>query len=227
MIETRSNIGRATKAQKRSGSTEAKENSEVVGIPFIRDFLDICPPELRGEMLRLRRESVAYHEAGHLVAAYRLGFRLKEKACELFDRGPSTGFTFIVGEDTKFDGSHSSRNRIEDAAIVLLSGAAAVKKLRKSYESGLHLSASDYDRAKELVEVLTPPVSDPDLSWHTESWSYCGSKEVERVFYFNMLEYRSERFISTPENWTSIKKLAAALLKSGKISASEVQRLVA
>jgi len=195
-------------------------------IPFVSDALALIPIAERAGFLRARRESLCYHEAGHLVAASRLGFPLRKVACEIIDADAGHAKTYFEGGLVKLaTGSSRSRSRIEEAIVVLLAGGAAVSKLRASFEAGRGWMVEDDDRkAKLLVDELTPELNDRDLPWLDCEWSFCGSKETEKELYFQTLLYRSHRFVSL--NWKAIERIAGALAEAGNISARSVDRLM-
>lgn len=177
------------------------------------------------EIKQAQRMSVAYHEAGHLFAAYYFGFALKDRAAELTLDGPSLGLTHFYGEDLPHDPSSQTRARLEESVVMLLAGGAAVRKLSKRFESGSHLNGDDNVQAKRIIEALTPICSDPDLPWHEDSsWNPYQGNHSERSCYLKLLEYRAERLVS--QGWSAIERLATELLRSNALTANAVHRIV-
>lgn len=185
-----------------------------VQVPVIHSFDDLFPPT--PSEIKERRRSVAFHEAGHLFAAFYLGFSLKQRAAEMLSAGPVFGLTHFYQEKVSLDGSSQSRQKVEDAIVVLLSGCAAISKLRRSYESGYHLADNDFREARLLIEAITPALNDADLPWHVPG--------TERARYLRVMEYRAERLVS--QNWTAVEALAKRLQQAGSITATEVMKIV-
>jgi hypothetical protein len=176
--------------------------------------------------MRIRRRHIAFHEAGHIVAAVRLGIPLKERAAELLNK-PQSGLAHCIEETVDFDGSREARGRIEDAIVFLLAGCAATKWLEQDYERGRELSSGDLDRAKKLIETITDS-SGADLPWDPYGWgSHTAVGYVtEYCAYLRTLEYRSEHLIAAQENWALVVRIASVLLSRKYITRTEVLDLV-
>ncbi len=222
------------KARTRSASASGTDfptqnNAEFVSVPLVTaDYFDsLLSPRQRAKAMRERRRYIAFHEAGHVVAAVRLGIPLKERAAELLTETQS-GFTHVIGDTINFDGSREARGRIEDAIVFLLAGWAAIKVLKQDYERGMGMSDSDRKRAKNLIETITPSANDGDLPWHDYGWASHSAVGyvTEYSAYLRMLEYRSEHLIAAEENWRLVERIAAVLLSRKYITRTEVLNLV-
>jgi hypothetical protein len=174
--------------------------------------------------MRRRRRDIAFHEAGHVVAAVRLGIPLKERAAELAADSKS-GLTHVIGDMVDFDGAREARGKIEDAIVFLLAGWAAIKMLTQDYESGMGLSSGERERAKNLIETITP--SGIDLPWHCYGWSspHAVGYITEYCAYLRALEYRSEHLVAAQENWELVVRIASVLLSRKYITRAEVLNL--
>ena len=205
---------------------QENENTDagLVAVRFVTEegLLRGAPPRV----LANRMTNIAHHEAAHVFAALHFGFQLKPLAAEL--QGARGGLThFHHGEDLVADGASGSRSRAEEAIVVLLAGAAAVRKLRHSYEAGCGLNEKDYAQAKRLIEALTPPTNDEDLPWHDTAypwWSEANGGDTEQISYLRVLEFRAERLVS--QHWRVIRRLAIRLACCGRLAADQAREII-
>lgn len=172
--------------------------------------------------LREQIKDRCYHEAGHLVAALRTGFPLSDDPDREFQVSAGWTETFFKGGLLPHV-SNSSRLRIgiEDAVIILLAGGAAVSKLNARV--GFGWSEGDLKEARHLVKFISPVMEDRDLPCLDYGWSFCGSDHTELHYYFETLRYRALRFASG--YWIPIKLIAKVLMRDGRITKAEVERL--
>jgi hypothetical protein len=221
------------KARTRSASatgtdSSTQNNAEFVSVPLVTgDYFDsLLSPRKRAKVMRERRRYIAFHEAGHVVAAVRLGIPLKERAAELLTETQS-GITHVISDTVDFDGSREARGRIEDAIVFLLAGSAATKWLEQDYQSGMGLSSGDLDRAKRLIETITDS-SGANLPWDPYGWAshHAVGYVTEYHAYLRTLEYRSEHLIAVQENWELVVRIASVLLSRKYINRAEVLDLV-
>lgn len=205
-----------------NGTASTRNTAEVVRIPLVTaDYFDsLLSPRQRTKLMCERRREVAFHEAGHVVAAVRLEIPLKERAAELFDKTQS-GLTHVMSDTVDFDGSREARCRIEDAIVFLLAGWAAIKFLKQDYESGMGRSRSDCERAKNLIETISPT---SDFPWHAYGWAshHAVGYVTEYEAYLRTLEYRSEHLVAAKENWGLVVRIASVLLSREYITRTEV-----
>jgi len=218
-----------TRSARASGTDPSTQNNaEFVSVPLVTEhyFDSLLSPRQRAKASRKRRRYLAFHEAGHVVAAVRLGIPLKERAAELLTE-PQSGFTHFISDIVDFDGSREARGRIEELIVFLLAGCAATKWLNQDYERGSGLSSGDFDRAKKLIETITAS-SGPDLPWDPYGWgSYSAVGYVTEYYaYLRMLEYRSERLIAAQENWELVVRIASVLLSRNYITRTKVLSMV-
>ncbi len=152
-----------------------------------------------------RREATAYHEAGHAVAAWKLGYRpisasiiaADESVGEVRHENP-------YGNNAEYDGSELGRLRIERAIIIRLAGPIAQKRYRptswRRWQGG-----ADYAVAADLALVV------------------CGSGKIASAF-LKWLDLRAKALIE--QNWPIVERLANALLKRGTVSEDEIAVLM-
>lgn len=169
--------------------------------------------------------SVAFHEAGHLVAARCLGFDLKTTAASVYCDPCISGEAFFKGETVSWDGSRAARSRLEEAAIVLLAGRAACDFRRGKLSENYELSERDEDAARTLIS----PMLTTNVPWHKSKWHEpLGWHWWESIteLYFRLLLYRAEQLISEPRIWEAIVRVADALQKQKSLTAGEVELLI-
>ena len=97
--------------------------------------------------------STAYHEAGHSVITYRLGFETRQVTIKPDDDSGTAGYS--CGEDPWIDGSRDA-----DFIINLFAGYTAEKRHNPGAEESR--SSSDNERAAERLQ-LHPELSEQDL----------------------------------------------------------------
>lgn len=154
----------------------------------------------------LRRTAV--HEAGHAVAAFKVGMRTK--ALSIVADGESLGHhrphPYFAGVNPELDGSPRVQRRLENAALVYLAGAAAERRF--SPKGFRHAGSSgDRHQAIELLSYLT------------------GSNE-ELEAYLRLVDVRARQLVADPLNWFLINGLAARLLERQELTGDEVLRAI-
>jgi hypothetical protein len=98
------------------------------------------------------REAIAYHEAGHMIAAWRS--RVKIRRATIVPAGDFYGIVDhespLRGVRLEIDGSDRARLKAEKAILILLAGPAAQRCFRvTSWRS--HHGRGDYDGARDLA----------------------------------------------------------------------------
>ena len=152
------------------------------------------------------REATAYHEAGHAVAAWNLGYRSirasitagHESAGEVRHESP------LVGDEVEFDGSELARLRVERVIIIRLAGPIAQKRHRRTSWRRWH-GGTDYAVAADLALRV------------------CGSGEIASAF-LKWLDRRAKALVE--EHWPAVERLANALLKRGVVTQDEIAALM-
>lgn len=154
----------------------------------------------------MSREATAYHEAGHAIIAWNLGYQPTTASIEAGNdsvgqvrhENPFPGISF------KFDGSDIARLKIERAIMICLAGPLAQKRYRRSSWRRWH-GAADYATATELALRA------------------CGSNEIASAF-LKWLELRTKSLVA--DHWRTIERVAIALLQRSTLSHDEIASLV-
>src|SRR4051794_26835253 len=148
-------------------------------------------------------EGTAYHEAGHSVAMWRLGFGIAEVSIE--PTGTLRGYSHPARElVTRPDDSEATkRAHIEREATYLLAGDVATRLLRPDIGNGQ--SQSDHSRLHALMYAVEDD-GDVQLAW-------CG-----------YLWQRTYTFISWPGQWYLIVGLAHQLLEHRTLDGAAAER---
>jgi cell division protease FtsH len=109
-------------------------------------------PERRSRLMTQRdKEIIAYHEAGHAVAAAltpEAGVAVQKVT--IIPRGPTGGTTWYAPETEDLIGSRTKR-AMEGSIVTLLGGRAAEEIVFGDVTTG---AANDLDRASELARVM-------------------------------------------------------------------------
>jgi hypothetical protein len=148
----------------------------------------------------MQRQATAYHEAGHVVVAYRLGAEVEHVTIvpDHFSRGH-----FTHGDLFCARGLGSDRANLERAMKICLAGPLAQKRFRpRSYcrRNG----RQDYDCASGLAR-------------------YLAGSAGEREF----LRYQERRTkVVVDHFWSDIDRIAQALLERDELSGTEVKNII-
>lgn len=155
-----------------------------------------------------QREATAFHEAGHAVAAIRLGVGLGRHGVTI---EPGEGYHGRCHALKGFAGSPeygispTKQVRIENRVIVLLCGPAAQRRHRASSIRSHHPRA-DYHGAVDLL-------------------SYLGGSDRTLEKHFTYLAARADDFVASRTNWPMITAVAKELLKRVRLSNADVRRI--
>lgn len=148
---------------------------------------------------------VAYHEAGHAVAAFYLGLRVREVS--IVPDADALGHVSWKPMPPSFrpdaEVSPRVRDRIEREAIATLAGPWAEEKA--GGDDAWRTSGSDLDDSVALLQYLC--ASDDELQAYLHLVSIRARNLVERL-------------------WDSIDALAHQLLAKRRLSGEEVRRLM-
>lgn len=149
---------------------------------------------------------VAYHEAGHAVAAFYLGLRVREVS--IVPDADGLGYVFWKPMPSSFrpdvEVTPKVRDRIEREAIATLAGPCAEEKAGGN--DAWRTSGSDLEDSVALLGYLC--TSDDELQ-----------------AYLNLVCIRARNLVE--RLWHSIDSLAHELLAKRRLSGEEVRRLIA
>ena len=157
---------------------------------------------------RAREKATAYHEAGHAVACYYLGVKVKS-ATVVPDKGQGThGHVrhedMYRGLDPEIDLSGRARLRMERSIIISLAGAAAQR--RYSRQSWRHdHGASDFRAAANLALRI-------------------GGDDDGADRFLRWLELRTDRLVQN--HWQDIERVARALLERKTMNGGEIVKII-
>lgn len=157
-------------------------------------------------MRRSAREATAYHEAGHMVAAWRLGMKIRratiipaeDYAGKVHHESP------LKGINLEIDGSDRAEMKADKAVLICLAGPVTQRCFRPT-SWRRHHGRSDYDLATDLA-----------LRLH-------GDGEMATA-YLGWMSKRAERLVST--NWKFVEAFAASLLAKHTLAASDVPKII-
>jgi hypothetical protein len=157
-------------------------------------------------MRSAQREATAYHEAGHAVAAWRLG--AGPRSVTIIPRSDSQGELSFESpvSNIHFDlnGSDRTRNRGERAIIICLAGPIAQRRFAPRSWRQWH-GVSDYHAALDIALRLNESsrAAKAHLKW---------------------LEIRTENLVES--SWSFVERVATALSVRGTLSSDEIRSLL-
>jgi hypothetical protein len=151
-------------------------------------------------------EATAYHEAGHTVAAWRLGVKIRRASII-----PTIGRHGVVEHESPLreihldiDNSDRARMRTEKEIIICLAGPDAQRQFRPSSWRGWH-GQSDYDTAADLALRLQGD----------------GERATE---YLKWVGFQSRWLIKN--NWNLVTMFADELLRVNTIDRNRVAKIL-
>ena len=178
-----------------------------------RDPPVVTPADRKDRKRRMRTskslEATAYHEAGHAVAAWRLGVGFRKQALSIVPDGDSLGHAKqsnpLFRVDLEFDKSDRARRRAEKAAQISLAGGAAQRRFSARSYRHAHIK-SDLHEAVHMLGY------------------FAEGDELEA--YLRLIEIRARHMFNRPFVWRCVQALAGALLARKKLSGREIKRII-
>jgi hypothetical protein len=177
-------------------------------IPITRfDAFQIISPSLIYLIADMGLEAIAYHEAGHAVAAWSSRFKLIGASIEP-QAGSSGRLQFKnplkrIRLDLPGD-SPRTRIRVENAVITCLAGPLAQRRYRPRAYRHWH-GSDDHARALDLAIRL------------------CGSGPSTAA-YLKWLNIRTKQLLDV--HWASVERVANGLLNKGTLDADDLLSLM-
>jgi hypothetical protein len=157
-------------------------------------------------------ESTAYHEAGHLVAAYFLGIPLAKIAVTIVpdeSAGNLGSFMhrllFRAGE-LEFGDSDRTKLKAERLAQVCLAGTVVQQRYRPSSVPHWQ-STGDYRQAQELITLIS-------------------GSQAQAQAYLNLILVRTQEMFNDPYRWRCVDAVAGGLLEKKTLSREEAVTLM-
>jgi hypothetical protein len=153
----------------------------------------------------MNREVIAYHEAGHAVADWKHGFKLKRVT--IVPRGDTAGSVTSTSRlhfrSLEYSNPTGARiGRCHERIVCWLAGRASQRRY-KPQSVRTYQASSDM---KVITELLTHLHADNELK-----------------FVFGYLETRARNFVSHPQHWRMIQDLAKVLLARRTMTGAEVE----
>ena len=154
-------------------------------------------------------ESVAFHEAGHVVVAWTVGVRLRELSMvEAFrNRGrtpPPPYFHRTVRRPESWEAV--PRKRLENMALVCLAGPAAQMRFFPTHYRRVYALA-DVRQAGGLLEYISP-------------------EPRELAAYVGLMEIRARNALSAASVWPAVEAVAEALMQRVTLRVSDIRAIV-
>jgi hypothetical protein len=202
------------KQQAARSKSHRVEAQGFVSVPFVNghnaaQIFGLKPPP---------RKFVALHEAGHLVAALVLNLPLHSRAATIIPDGGLHGSVNLLKSGDILRGSVTERTLLENYAICYLAGRASdeIRCDRCLDDTMFGLAEGDLLKVDTVLDSLLPPESAlPSWRFVSELKKY--SREV--------LLGRAHSLLST--HWSSVLKVATALLKQKVLSLDEARKIAA
>ena len=155
-----------------------------------------------------QREVVAFHEAGHAVAAVMLGVGIRRKGVTIVPSATYAGRIY-TGKGYRGDPTISDSAqmvwRAERRAVMSLAGPAAQRKYRPSSVRSYH-GGKDWHQAIDLISCFVG--SDRELN-----------------AYLKLLWIRAEQLVACDPWWIAIQAVAKALLERDRLTPNEVTEI--
>ncbi len=151
--------------------------------------------------------AVAFHEAGHAVAAVHERVRLRSVSIEpnKYSAGRVSHHNPLHNQDVECDSAHLNRMRMERLVRMTLAGPAAQRRFNRRSWREWH-GQNDFECALTLL-------------------SYFADGEVLSA-YFKFLEVQVESFFDRPAVWDQVSAVAMALLEKKTMPAPQVRQLM-
>ncbi|HSJ56129.1 MAG TPA: ATP-dependent zinc metalloprotease FtsH, partial [Anaerolineae bacterium] len=129
----------------------ARANKKTIDMIEFREAVDrvIAGPERRSRVITdEEKEIVAYHEAGHALAAAVTPGADKVRKVTIIARGMAGGYTMILPDEDRY---MTNRTKFEAELVTMLGGRAAEEVVFDRATTG---ASNDLERATELVRKM-------------------------------------------------------------------------
>jgi cell division protease FtsH len=129
----------------------ARRNKKTIDMPEFQEAVErvIAGPERKSRVItEEEKEVVAYHEAGHALAAAKTPLADKVRKVTIIPRGMAGGYTLILPDE---DRSLASKSKFEAELVTLLGGRAAEETVFQRITTG---ASNDLERATELARKM-------------------------------------------------------------------------
>jgi cell division protease FtsH len=129
----------------------ARRNKRTIDMEEFLEAVDrvIAGPERRSRVItEEEKEVVAYHEAGHTLAAARTPEADKVRKVTIIPRGMAGGYTLILPDEDRY---LANRTKFEAELVTMLGGRAAEEVVFDRITTG---ASNDLERATDLVRKM-------------------------------------------------------------------------
>jgi cell division protease FtsH len=129
----------------------ARRNKKTINMDEFLEAVDrvIAGPERRSRVItEEEKEVVAYHEAGHTLAAAKTPEADKVRKVTIIPRGMAGGYTMILPDEDRY---LANRTKFEAELVTMLGGRAAEDVVFNRITTG---ASNDLERATDLVRKM-------------------------------------------------------------------------
>lgn len=129
----------------------ARRNKKTIDMADFQEAIErvIAGPERRSRVItEEEKEVVAYHEAGHALAAAQTPEADKVRKVTIIPRGMAGGYTMILPDEDRY---LANRTKFEAELVTMLGGRAAEEVVFQRITTG---ASNDLERATELVRKM-------------------------------------------------------------------------
>ncbi|MGC9335441.1 MAG: ATP-dependent zinc metalloprotease FtsH [Anaerolineae bacterium] len=129
----------------------ARRNKKSIGMAEFQEAIErvIAGPERRSRVITdEEKEVVAYHEAGHALAAAKTPEADKVRKVTIIPRGMAGGYTMILPDEDRY---LANRTRFEAELVTMLGGRAAEQTVFERATTG---ASNDLERATDMARKM-------------------------------------------------------------------------
>jgi cell division protease FtsH len=129
----------------------ARRNKKTIEMSELQEAIErvIAGPERRSRIISdEEKEVIAYHEAGHALAAMKTPEADKVRKISIIARGMAGGYTLTLPDEDRY---LASRTRFQADLVVMLGGRAAEETVFERITTG---ASNDLERATDLVRKM-------------------------------------------------------------------------
>ena len=129
----------------------ARRNKKMIEMDEFQEAIErvIAGPERKSRIItEEEKEVIAYHEAGHVVAAVKTPHADKVRKVSIIARGMAGGYTLTLPDEDRY---LVSRTRFEADLVIMLGGRAAEETVFERITTG---ASNDLERATDLVRKM-------------------------------------------------------------------------
>ncbi len=151
-------------------------------------------------------QSIAYHEAGHAIAAWNVG--MEPRVITIIPDDTSDGrylhHPYLTDVHPDWDNSPEVQRLLENRALVSLAGGAAQRRFNPRGFRWANCRA-DHEQMQQTVLFLTG-----------------GDPGEEFTAYWKLIEVRANNLVAFAPNWKLISAVARALVRHRQLSGDQL-----